>query len=171
MKKISLLQKYARVYALVDDDNFEELNKYRWYYKSKPIGHNPGGYAYRNGLKSLGERGMIWMHQSILRAEHGMEVDHIDGDKLNNQRGNLRAVTKSQNNQNRASYRGSASIYKGVSRSISRRNPWQAKIMLNRKQFYLGVFRTEMDAAKAYDKKALSFSGTMFRLNFPVNKC
>lgn len=77
------------------------------------------------------------------------QLDHIDGNKSNNRKDNLREASQSQNNQNRKKYL-SSSIYKGVSKSKSKIAPWKATITLNKKQMHLGYFETEQAAHEAY---------------------
>ena len=74
-------------FAEVDDDDFERLNKYKWYY-------GPGGYAYAYKVG--------YMHRNIIEIPEGLQIDHINRDKLDNRRSNLRVCTSSENNLNRS---------------------------------------------------------------------
>ena len=98
----------------------------------------------------------VYMHRVIKDfPENPLEVDHINHDKLDNRRVNLRLVTGSTNNRNRSSFKikGVGSQYKGVY-WYKRAKKWVARIQLpNRKRKYLGRFIHEEDAAKAYDKE------------------
>jgi hypothetical protein len=89
-------------------------------------------------------------------------TDHRDGNRLNNQRSNLRACTHSQNGCNRAKLRATASQYKGV-RLLE--GKWAAEIRLDGKRAYLGRFLTEEDAAIEYNRAALKIHGEFARLN------
>lgn len=89
MKKIKLT---SGKFALVDDDMFEELNKFSWCLN--------GGYAIR-GYSKNGKQAKLKMHRVIMNTPKGMDTDHIDNNKLNNQRNNLRVCTRSQNCMNR----------------------------------------------------------------------
>lgn len=90
-------------------------------------------------------------------------IDHIDGNGLNNMRSNLRSATYSQNAQNTKKRKGTTSQFKGVCRAS--KNRWKATIELNGKQFYLGLFASETEAAHAYNLKAQELFGEYARLN------
>jgi hypothetical protein len=92
-------------------------------------------------------------------------VDHIDGDKLNNNLYNLRFATKQQNNFNRKKISGEmTSVHKGVSWQ-QREKKYSAKIKFNGKDYWIGYFRTEDEAAHAYNKKAKELFGQFAFLN------
>lgn len=149
MKNIKLTQGY---FAIVDDSDYEWLNHYTWYF-----GH---GYAVRNKSDSNPYR---FMHRMILNTPEGMDTDHLNLDRLDNRRENLRICTASRNQQNRLAHSDNSSGYKGVSRhGIG----WMAQIMCSRKKFYLGTYRTKEEAAIAYDKKAIELHGEFSILNF-----
>lgn len=91
--------------ALVDDDQAERLRAHRWY--ASPNGHTTYVYAY------IG-RQTVYMHRLIAGAPPGMDVDHRDGNGLNNQRENLRLVKRGHNNANQHHGRRSKCGYRGV---------------------------------------------------------
>ena len=103
------------------------------------------------------------LHRLLMCAPDGYEVDHIDGDGLNNRRINLRVVTKSQNLQNRRPNRKSASGVKGVTWH-KRLGKWQASIMANKTAHYLGYFENLEDAAAAYAKASAELHGEFGRI-------
>jgi len=137
MKEIKLTQ--GKV-ALVDDEDFEYLNQYKWYASQ--------GYAKR--------RGNIMIHQQL----GFYEGDHLDGNGLNNQKYNLRFCTSAQNNMNRQKRNNCKSKYKGVSRQ-KHGIKWIAYI--NGK--YIGSYDIEEQAALAYNHKAKELFGEFARLN------
>jgi hypothetical protein len=93
------------------------------------------------------------------------DIDHEDHDGLNNQKENLRICSHSKNMQNaKKQKRTTSSMYKGV---CIHRTSFAANIQLDKKQIYIGLFKTEEDAAKAYDKKAIELFGKYAYLNFP----
>jgi hypothetical protein len=91
------------------------------------------------------------------------QIDHRDGDGLNNRRENLRPATRTQNNANQRKYRGT-SRYKGVSWDVSSRR-WRARIHCDHRETSLGQFTSEADAARAYNAAALEHFGEYARLN------
>jgi hypothetical protein len=93
-------------------------------------------------------------------------VDHIDHNGLNNCKANLRLCSIAQNNRNVISANRGISKYKGVSWNKILKK-WSAAVQLNKKRFYAGHFTDEIDAAKAYDKKASQLHGEFACLNFP----
>jgi len=144
-------------FVLVDDD--------MEYLKYKAWQLNASGYVGRM-TRENDKRFMLLMHRVVMNAPKGVEVDHINGNLLDNRRENLRLVTRSQNNMNRhVKKSGTTSQYKGVCyRHIPKR--WKAYIKINRKQIHLGYFSTEKDAALAYDSAAKKYFGEYACLNF-----
>ena len=104
------------------------------------------------------------MHLIIMGEAYGLEVDHINGNKLDNQKSNLRFVTHMQNLHNRKPSRESSSKYKGVSWNAWHKR-WLAKICNNYTSIFLGYFKSEEDAALAYNKAALKYHEEYARLN------
>lgn len=168
MKKIKLTQ---GKYALVDDEDFEYLNQWKWCaQKIGSIYYAKRGYDWNKKKKCWNE--ILSMHRVILGLHKGDGVctDHIDGNGLNNRRCNLRACTKQQNQMNQGSKVGT-SKYKGVGvvpDSVSVKK-WRARICINRNQKYLGYFDSEIEAAKAYDVAAKELFGEFANCNFKEN--
>ena len=99
-----------------------------------------------------------------MKAEPGQYVDHINGDRLDNRKENLRFCTLSQNSMNKRGRSSRTSKYKGVCYA-KRRNKWQASIRVDGKERFLGYFNNEEDAAKAYDEAALKFYKEFAKIN------
>lgn len=141
--------------AIVDVEDYEWLSEHKWWTSTK----SSGFYACRQENNAK-----IYMHRIIIKAPQGLFVDHIDRNGLNNRRSNLRLCTISQNIRNRRSKIGT-SKYKGVYWD-KKCNKWRAAIFL-REHTNLGLFDNEVDAAKAYDRKADELFGEFAYLNFP----
>lgn len=143
-------------FALIDAEDFGKISAHSWCY-------HQSGYAFR-GMRIGGKNQIIRMHREITQAPQELEVDHINGDKLDNRKANLRLVTRQQNSFNTGPRKGSKSQFKGVG-WFSRDRKWRARIMLNGKEIHLGLFEREIDAAEAYNSAALEFFGEFARLN------
>lgn len=160
MREIQLTQGFV---TIVDDEEFENLAGYRWFaHRGKTT-----VYAYRRGPRTPGKQPCILMHRVIARASGDQDVDHRDGDGLNNQRTNLRLANDSQNAANRTRLTSNTSGRRGVTwhRKLRR---WQVSIKKSRKAIYLGLFDDLDDAARAYDVAARELFGEFARPNFEV---
>ena len=99
-----------------------------------------------------------------LQFKDGKEIDHVNGDGLDNRRCNLRIATRSQNQMNRKPKRGASSRYKGVFWSDDHKK-WQSAAQLNKERYHLGFYNGEEEAAKAYNVFAAQHFGEYARLN------
>lgn len=142
--------------AIVDDDDYRKLSKFKWY-----VSHC--GYVVRS--KKGGD--VIRMHREIMNPPAGKVVDHINFNKLDNRKTNLRVCTLAQNNMNKARYSQSKSGYKGVYPG-NQTNRWTAAITNGNQTKHLGTFKSEVEAARAYDYYALKYLGDFANLNFPT---
>lgn len=150
-KEIQLTQ--GRV-TLVDDEDYEQLNKHKWC-----AVHVADNHYYASRTEHLSDRKQtVYMHQAImgmLSKGSGIHIDHINGDGLDNRRDNLRVCTHSQNLRN-SGPRNPISGHKGVY-PTGKSGKWKAAITENGKYQHLGVFLTLEAAARAYNKATLKY--------------
>lgn len=147
MKEIDL---NGKAIALIDDDDFARVSRLNWCVLKKR-----GVIKYARNNNGL-------MHRFILNVSDGIFVDHKDGNGLNNQKGNLRIATQGQNARNAIKRTVRTSRFKGV-RKIE--YGWQARITFEKKCYAIGFFKTEEEAALAYNDKAKKLHGEFAKLN------
>lgn len=155
MKRIPLTQ---GKFALVDDNDFDELNQVKWY--ANKIGNTY--YALRYVSFVNGKQRLDFMHQALIGKREGLQIDHIDGNGLNNQRNNLRFVTIRQNAQNRKNTI-KTSKFPGVCWEKERRR-WKATITIDGTQKHLGRFTNERNAFEAYREAVQSIGEAVVAL-------
>ena len=155
MKEIKLSQNKV---ALVDDEDFEYLNQFKWYALKKSNTY----YAVRNIRLANGKQTSIRMHRVILNVPKGMETDHKNQNGLDNQRENLRICTRQENAMNGSSHKDSSSKFKGVSWYDRK---WHSQIEYKGVSKHLGGFLLENEAALSYNKKAIELFGEFAKLN------
>jgi hypothetical protein len=140
-------------FALVDDEDFEYLNQWKW--------HCHHGYAERSDHGFTPVR----MHREIIHTPTGWYTDHVNGNPLDNRKINLRACTASENQHNSKLNKDNTSGYKGVYFN-NKQNKWYAKIRVNGKLSHLGYFNNPIDAAHAYDIAAVRLFGRFAKTNY-----
>lgn len=153
MKEIVLTKGYV---TLVDDADYEWLSQWKWYLS--------GGYAISNEKRKK-------MHRLILNAKDGELVDHIDRNKLNNTRANLRIVDREGNVHNQKKRENTNNNYKGT-QFIKRIGLWQARCRMYGNDYFLGYYKSEIAAAIAYNRKAAELSDCILlnEINLPIEK-
>jgi len=140
--------------TFVDDNDYEYLTQWNWYYSSH-------GYAYRK----IGDK-TIFLHREVLKPIMGQYTDHINGNKLDNQKSNLRICTYQQNLCNNPKRKGSyTSPYKGVSWS-QRWQTWRTYVYKDSKSIWIGNFDNPHHAALAYDLWTRDLHGEFANTNF-----
>jgi len=133
----------VRAYALVDTEDAERITRWRWSLSAY-------GYAVRNETYAFKQHTISWMHREILGIPRGekIEVDHINRDRLDNRKKNLRRATRLINGQNRPGEPNTTSQHRGVSWD-SRNKRWRVQVKVNDKVVYSARFDDEEDAARA----------------------
>lgn len=152
MKEIKLTQGQV---ALVDDEDYEYLNQWKWHYYLKK-NHNTT-YAYRNIKNNFNKWSTIDMHRFIINPKPHQFIDHIDHNGLNNCRSNLRICTLSENGLNRLPNKGKK--YKGTTKLKN------GKYQTYFRTKYIGCFNSEKEAAKAYNIEAKRYNNEYCLLN------
>ena len=149
-------------FTVVNDEDYALVSSSKWFCSAR-------GYAVRS-YKGKG----LYLHRVLLGLVpgDGILVDHIDNDKLNNTRKNLRVCTHVENCRNRRKHLDNTSGFKGVffMRDHERKRPWVARIGVNGKATHIGNYKTKEEAARAYDKAAKQHHGDFASLNFEETK-
>lgn len=159
MKKLHIIRD---IYVTVDDEDYDYVKQFHWFYYNTGYAFRCTYHGYVNGKQ---QRKQILMHRDLMKPGTGMDVDHIDGDGLNNSRSNLRVATRAQNMYNKRKQHNNKSGYIGVHWS-KEKNKWRAVIRYLNKEQFVGYFDDIVKAAKARDLKALELHGDFAMLNF-----
>jgi hypothetical protein len=149
-------------FTLVDQNDFYWLNNFDWFTKK----NNKSFYAVRLDNDCAKWPTMVSMHRQIMNSPKGLLVDHRNLDGLDNRRSNLRIATYSENNCNRLKKKNTSSRFVGVCWEKTK-SRWVTHIRHNGKIIYLGLFKSEIDAANAYDQAARMYHKEFAHLNFP----
>ena len=151
---------HPNTYVTVDLADYEFLNQWKW-----RLGGS--GYAVRT-VQLNGKDHLRWMHRIVADLPDDFMCDHINGDTLDNRRANLRAATARQNSLNRSKNekRAKGVSFKGVYQNTNCAT-FTARIRVGKEVIHLGCFRSQEEAARAYDTAALIHHGEYARLNFP----
>lgn len=155
---MEIVRKGRDVGVLIDAEDLEKYGKYKWNIDNE-------GYVTRTEYLGEGRYKKRRLHREIMNAPDDMEVDHINGNPLDNRRCNLRICTPRENSWNRGIRSDNTTGYKGVFRKKGRNagKMWYAKVG----HFHTEYFETKEEAANAYDYYALKFYGEFARLNNP----
>lgn len=156
MKEIRLTKGYT---AIIDLEDYERIKDIPW---QACLSHN-NVYAANSGKG-------LYLHRMIMNAPKGKQVDHINGNSLDNRKSNLRICEPKQNTWNRRcdgliNGKPRTSKYKGVS-WYKLTQKWVALLRHEGRLYSLGYFKNEIDAAKAYDAKVKELRPEYANLNF-----
>jgi hypothetical protein len=134
---------------IIDKEDYGKCKELNWFINSEQIFAN-------KDMKTIS------LSRFLLNYDGPLQVDHIDNNYLNNQKSNLRIVTRNQNCMNRRKQANTTSKYKGVAWNGSK---WTSYITVNRKRIYLGYYKLEKTAAKKYNEAALKYFGEFAHIN------
>lgn len=156
---MKLIKLSKNKFAKVDDEDFEYLNKWKWSVSSN-------NYAVRRVSRKLKGKNniIILMHRQIMKTNKNMQTDHINQNKLDNQKSNLRMCTRSENSCNRLKRKNTSSKYKGVCWDKAKKK-WVAQVWKDNVKVLNKRFPTEKEAAIAYNKKSKIFHKEFAILN------
>lgn len=157
MKEIKLTKNKI---SIIDDEDFDRVSKYKWHCLANDYAARKFYYEKKDG-KWVTK--YIRLHQFVLN-EFNKEIDHINGNRLDNRKENLRFCDRTLNNANIGLKSNNTSGYKGVRLNRTMKK-WFASITAYKKVYYLGSFKDKIDAAKAYNKKAKELFGDFARIN------
>jgi hypothetical protein len=157
MQLIPVYYKGEVVYTIVDDEDFQKLNQFKWYLNK--------GYAKRNQAAPL-DGILVPMHRELLGSPEDFIVHHKDGNKLNNQKSNLEVKTHRDHSQY---HNPGKSKYLGLT-WVKAENKWQVQVCKQGKIHYCGRYKDEVEAAKVYDRRALELFGLEAQLNFTESR-
>ena len=149
-------------FALADDKDFDRVNQFKWYVEKQHTGQRDRWYATRH----LNKKRKVSMARFIMNCPMGLQVDHINGETLNNKKSNLRICTQAQNvrNSKKKCIETATSKFKGV---VWNKNAKHFRVMIvyQGKSIHLGYFKDEAVAAKKYNEFAQKYFGEFAYLN------
>lgn len=141
--------------VIIDDEDYEKVSQFKWFAdkRLRTI------YAKRNTPFR------IYLHRFLLNPTKTQEIDHINGNGLDNRKSNLRVSTHSQNKRNSKKYISNKAGYKGVYKP-KKKNHYRAQISIDGKTRQIGCFKTPEEAASAYNKYVLKIEPKFAKINF-----
>lgn len=153
--EVVLYDKYGKEVnrAKIDTEDIDKIKEHKWFY-------NRSGYAETKIKNKI----LRMQHKVFGKPSAGFDTDHINQDKLDNRKLNLRFCTRSQNMANRGKASTNTSGFKGVAWNKFN-NKWKAQITINYKSMHLGYYKNKIKAAIAYNEAALKYFGEFASLN------
>jgi hypothetical protein len=159
---------YRRLYlgqgkwTLLDVKDYYRLRIFKWVV----YGNGTNLYAIRLQFTEPNKTSTVYMHREIMNPPAGLVVDHKNCNGLDNRKDNLRFATHAQNTRNRRKKKNGSSQFLGVYFN-KEKSTWDSQLKHNEKRIWVGRYKSEIDAARAYDEAARRYHGEFARLNFP----
>jgi hypothetical protein len=164
MTFIVVSKKRGNFKVVIDDEDWTTVKNYKWsiHYKNGKV------ESVQTTVRKRGVKTTLILHRLIMNV--CTQIDHIDGNALNNKKENLRVCSTAENCRNRDKHKSNSSGYKGVTYFRQKNKTTEnvyivARICVNYKKIHLGIFSTEKEAAIAYNAAALKYHGEFARLN------
>lgn len=157
-------KKYPNTFTIIDEEDFPVLREYKWHLFSSRYGKKYIARGQRIGPRKENKTKAILLHRVIMNPPEDKCIDHINGNPLDNRKENLRICEMKENTRNRKKSNNCSSRYLGVNKR-SDGKMWEAGIRFNGVRTYLGSFKSEEEAALAYNKKAKELFGVFANLN------
>jgi len=159
LKFLIISKKYGNKEVVIDSEDWNKINYFKWHVNYSP--HIKNFYCITNKK----DKKHLKLHRLILDiVDSKIIIDHINHNTLDNQKKNLRICTPAENSKNMKMPKNNISGYKGVSWHKAS-NKWQSHIRINNIEIYLGLYNNKLQAAKAYNKAAIKYSGEFACLN------
>ncbi len=157
----------SKRFSYCDAADYTVVSRHNWYELRKP-----GKTVYaRTKIKKGKEYKTVLLHRFITKLEDPkIQIDHHNGDGLDNRRENIRACNGQQNSQNKKVPKSNIIGYKGVSIRRYKTKIWYQARIRNKREISLGSFNNPKAAAEAYDKAAIKYFGKFSKVNFPKQK-
>jgi hypothetical protein len=155
---LKAIQLTCGVQTIIDDCDFHKFSKFKWRAAKTASGFYAAREVYLGNKKSKA----VLLHREITGCCKGFEIDHVNGDTLDNRRMNLRVCSHAENMRNRRLNRNNKSGFKGV---VCHGNKWRAEIKHNGRKMHLGIFDKKEDAARVRRDAEIKLFGDFVRQN------
>ena len=151
-----MIKVYPDTFAIVSDEDYAIVCKHPWSLSNCGYVQSKSGDTH------------VLMHRLIMNAKKGQEIDHVNRDKLDNRRDNLKLCTHKDNMKN-VVWKSGSSGYRGVT-YVKLQRRWRAYTQIDGKQISFGYYATAIEAARGYDRHMLRLFGSEMKhkINFPV---
>ncbi|QAV07442.1 AP2 domain-containing protein [Bacillus vallismortis] len=166
---IFLIGKHGFLETIIDTADLQKAKEFNGYWHPLLDKKTDSFYVGGSYKKGNGNWASIRLHRWLMNPSDDQVVDHRNHDTLDNRRANLRLCSIGENNRNRKYSKHNTSEYKGVGWHKTN-GRYRARIKFNGKSIHLGYFKTEIEAAEAYNKAAIKFHGEFAEINKLIQK-